>query len=51
MCSKVGIKLRINVDGGRLPRGVLDHEEQLGDDLDDVTSLEHKVSLPLDCLR
>ena len=51
MGSKVGIKLRINVDGGRLPRGVLDHEEQLGDDLDDMTSLEDEVSLPLNSLR
>ena len=50
MGSKVGIKLRINVHRGRLPRGVLDHEEQLGDDLNDVTRLEDKVSLPLHSL-
>ena len=51
MGSKVGIKLRIDVDSRGLPGGVLDHEEQLGHDLDDVPGLEHKVSLPLDCLR
>ena len=51
MCSKVGIKLGIYVHGRRLPRGVLDHQEQLGDDLDDVTGLEDKVSLPLHRLR
>ena len=45
MCSKVGIKLGIYVHGRRLPCGVLDHQEQLGDDLDDVSRLENEVPL------
>lgn len=46
MGSKVCIELGVNVDCGRFPGGVLDHEEELGDDLDDVTGLEDKVALP-----
>ena len=37
--------LGVDVDVGRLPRGVLDDQEQLGDDLDDVTRLEDQVAL------
>ena len=48
--SEVGIELSVDVDRGRLPGGVLDHEEELGDDLDDVPRLEHEVALPLDGL-
>ena len=51
MCSKVCIKLCADVDCWRLAGGVLHHQEQLGDDLDDMTSLEDKVSLPLNSLR
>ena len=46
---KVGIKLGVDVDSRRLAGGVLDDQEQLGDYLNDVTSLEHKIPLPLDC--
>lgn len=53
-CNRVGpkvcIELSVNVDCGRLPRGVLDHEEKLGDNLDDVTGLEDEVALPHDSL-
>ena len=51
MCSKVCIKLCADVDCWRLAGGVLHHQEQLGDDLDDMTSLEDEVSLPLNSLR
>jgi hypothetical protein len=50
MSAKVGIEPRSNVDGGRLARGILHHEEQLGHDLDDVAGLEDKVALALDGL-
>ena len=53
-CNRVGpkvcIELSVNVDCGRLPRGVLDHEEKLGDNLDDVTGLEDEVAFPHDGL-
>ena len=51
MRAEVGVELRGDVDGGRLAGGVLHHEEELGDDLDDVPGLEHEVALPLDRLR
>ena len=50
MGAEVGVKLRANVDGRRLAGGVLHHEEELGDYLDDVSGLEDKVALPLDGL-
>ena len=50
MCSKVGIKLGVNIYSGGLASSVLHYEEQLGDDLYDVPCLEHEVPLPLDCL-
>ena len=50
MGSKVCIELGVNVDCGRFPGGVLDHEEELGDDLDDVTGLEDEVAFPHDGL-
>ena len=37
--AEVGLELRPDVDEGRLPRGVLDDEEEFGDDLDDVSGL------------
>lgn len=48
--SDTGIPTQTNllcrdVDFRRLPGGVLDHQEQLGDDLDDVAGLEHEVAL------
>ncbi len=48
--AKVGIEPGGNVDGRRLARGVLHHEEQLRHDLDDVAGLEDKVALALDGL-
>ena len=50
MGAEVGVKLRAYVDGWRLAGGVLHHEEELGDYLDDVSGLEDKVALPLDGL-
>ena len=46
VAAEVGLELCGDVDVGRLPGGVLDDEEQLGDDLDDVAGLEDKVALP-----
>lgn len=48
--AEVGLDLGADVDVGRLARGVLDDEEELGDDLDDVAGLEDEVALPLDRL-
>ena len=45
MGSEVCIELGVNVDRGRLPRCVLDHKEELGDDLDDMTGLEDEIAL------
>ena len=42
--AKVCVELCANVDGGRLPRRVLHHQEQLGHDLDHVTSLQTELS-------
>ena len=50
MGPKICIELSVNIDGGRLPGGILDHEEKLGDNLDDVTGLEDEVALPHDSL-
>ena len=50
MRAEVGVELRADVDGRRLAGGVLHHEEELGDDLDDVPGLEDEVALPLDGL-
>ena len=50
MCPEVRLEFRGNVDGGRLPRSILDHEEELRHDLDDVSGLEDKVPFPLDGL-
>lgn len=40
-----------DADVGRLPRGVLHHQEELSHHLNHVTSLKHQVSLPLDFVR
>lgn len=37
----------MNVDFGSLAGGVLHDEEHFGDELDDVTRLEHQVAFPL----
>ena len=50
MGPKICIELSVNIDGRRLPGGVLDHQEQLCDNLDDVTGLEDEVALPHDSL-
>ena len=47
---KICIELSVNIDGRRLPGGVLDHQEELGDNLDDVAGLEDEVALPHDSL-
>ena len=51
VCPKVGIKLCVDVDGWWLSCGILNDQEQLGDNLYHVTSLEDKITFPLYCLR
>ena len=50
MCSKVGIKLRVNIYSRGFAGSVLHYQEQLCDNLYDVPCLEHEVPLPLDRL-
>ncbi len=42
----MGLELGGNVDLRRPPRGVLHHQKELGDDLDDVAGLQDEVALP-----
>ena len=43
--DEIGLKLAGDVDVRGLAGGVLDDQEQLGDDLDDVSRLENEVPL------
>ena len=45
LAAKVGLKVRGHIDVGRFAGGVLDDQEQLGDDLNDVSRLEDEVAL------
>lgn len=46
LVAKVGLELGGDVDHGGPPRGVLHHQEELGDYLDHVARLQDKVALP-----
>ena len=48
---EIGLEFGGNIDMRRFAGGVLHHQEQLGDDLDDVTGLQDEVAFPLDSLR
>ena len=48
---EIGLEFGGNIDMRRFSGGVLHHQEQLGDDLDDVTGLQDEVAFPLDSLR
>ncbi len=43
--AEVGLELCGDVDRGRAAGGVLHHQEELGDDLDDVARLQDEVAL------
>lgn len=50
VAPEVCLELCWDVDVGRLSRGVLDDEVELGEDLDEVTGLEDEVALALEAL-
>lgn len=46
--SEVGFKVCCDVDMGRFAGGILNDQEEFGDDFDDVAGLKYKVSLAFD---
>ena len=50
-CTEIGLEFGSYVDMRRFTGGILHHQEQLGDNLDDVTGLQDEVAFPLDSLR
>ena len=50
-CTEIGLEFGGNINVRRFAGGILHHQEQLGDDLDDVTGLQDEVAFPLDSLR
>ena len=51
MSPKVGIELGVDIHCRRLSCSVLDHQEELGDNLDDMAGLEDKVAFLLHSFR
>ena len=49
MCAKIGIELGVDVHARGFPGGILHNEEELGHDLNHVSSLEDEVALALHC--
>lgn len=46
LVAEIGVEICVNVDFGSFAGGVLNDQEDFGDQFDDVTRLQHQVALP-----